>query len=93
MWASGAFGQQKLSYRQPMRLARHQAFGVAGHAGAADIRSQVIDAASSRLADFARQSRTAHALTAHAGQVGRDIFLRDAIELRVILGGEARPLG
>ena len=76
-----------------MRPTRHQALVIAGHAGAADIRAQFIDAASGRLADFACKSRAARAVTAHAGQVGRYIFFRDPVELRVILGGEARPLG
>ena len=82
-----------LPHRQPVRGPCHQALLVAGHAGTADIGARFIDAASGRLADFAGQGRTAHALAAHAGQVEGYIFFRNAVELRVILGGEAWPLG
>lgn len=74
-----------------MGMTCHQAIVVAGHAGAADIGTDFVDAASCHLANLARQCRTAHAFTAHPGFVGRHIFCGDQIKLRVILGGEARP--
>ena len=76
-----------------MLPARHQTLGIARHAGTADVRSDVVNAASRRFADFAGQGRTAHALAVHARQVGRYIFFRDAVELRIVLGGEAWPFG
>ncbi len=78
---------------QPVRLARHQAVVAAGHAGAADVGADVINAASGMLADLAGQSRTAHAVAAHTGFVGSDEFLRNAVELRIVLGRKARPFG
>lgn len=78
---------------QPVRLARHQAIVVAGHAGAADIGANIVNAASGSFADLAGERGTTHAVAAHAGFVGGHVFCRNQVELRVILGGEARPFG
>lgn len=79
--------------RQTVSPTRHQAVVIARHAGAADVGTDVVDAAGRRLADLPAQCRTAGAVAAHAGFVGSHVFLRDKVELRVILGGEARPSG
>ena len=76
-----------------MAATRHQAIVATGHAGAADVRSDLVDAAGGRLADLAGKRRATHAVAAHACFVGGHMFLRDPVELRVVLGREARPFG
>ena len=83
----------EITKRHPMRLARHQAIVAAGHAGAADIRADLVNAAGRVLANLAGQRRTAHALAAHAGQVSRHEFFRDPVELRIVFHREAWPFG
>src|SRR5258708_10613490 len=75
-----------------MPAPRHRAFGIAGHAGAADLGPRRIDRARRRDADLARQRRTAIAVAAHPRQSFIDELFRNQVELRVILGGEARPV-
>ena len=86
-------GARKLAHRQPMRRPRHQAVVAAGHAGAADIGAEIIDAAGRMFAHLAGERRTSAALAAHSGLVGRYQLGRNAIELLVVLGREAWPVG
>ena len=75
-----------------MPAPRHVAFGIAGQAGPAHFRPDLIDPARGMRAHFTGQRRAAIALAAHTGQPVVDEFFRNEIELRVILGGEARPV-
>jgi len=76
-----------------MRGPCHQAIVAAGHAGAADVGAEIIDAAGRVLAHFASERRTPAALAPHAGLVGGNQFGRNAIELFVVLSREAWPVG
>src|ERR1700760_3618650 len=87
------FARRTLEHRQSVSPTRHQAIVVAGHAGATDIGTDLVDATSGRLADLPGKCGTAHAITAHAGFVGRHEFLRNPVELRVVFGREAWPFG
>ena len=86
-------GARKLAHRQPMRRPRHQAVVAAGHAGAADIGAEIINATGRMFAHLSGERRTSAALAAHSGLVGRYQLGRNAIELLVVLGREARPVG
>jgi hypothetical protein len=71
----------------------HGTFGIAGHAGPADLGTNGIDQAGGRHPDPAGQRGTAVAVATHARSSLVDEFLRNEIERGVILGGKARPVG
>lgn len=56
------------------------------------MRARVVDATSSRFADFAAKRGAAAVFEANAGQVGGDQRFGDALELGVVLGRKARPI-
>jgi hypothetical protein len=74
-------------------VARHQAFIVSGHAGAADDRSHGIDRAGHEFSERTFERRATIVLAAHAAQVGGNIFRRYAIEFLLRFQRETRPVG
>ena len=66
VWVPAFAGTTLSPAPQPMPLPRHRAFGIAGHAGPAYLGPHRIDRACRRLADLARQRRTAVAVAAHS---------------------------
>ena len=75
-----------------MPLPRNDAFGVARHAGPADLGTNGIDLAGGRHPDPAGQRGAAVAVATHARSSLIDEFLRNEIQRGVILGGKARPV-
>src|SRR4051812_35690473 len=75
-----------------MPASRHGAFGIAGHAGSAHIRPDVIDAAGGGFTHLAVQGAAPIALATHSRFTLIDELRRDQIEVRVVLDGEARPV-
>ena len=73
-------------------LPRHQACIVAGLARAANIRSDAVNCAGSGDPDLAHQGGAAIAVALHASEMLVDEVGGDAIEMRIVLKGEARPL-
>jgi hypothetical protein len=78
--------------RQPVPAPRHVAFGIARHAGSANLRPNRINPARRRNTDLARQCRASFAVAAHPRQFFVDEFSRDQIECDVVLGGKPRPV-
>ena len=73
-------------------LPRHQACIVAGLARATNIRSDAVNCAGGGDADLAYQGGAAIAVALHASEMLVDELAGDAIEMRIVLKGEARPL-
>ena len=73
-------------------LPRHQACIVAGLARATNIRSDAVNCAGGGDADLAYQGGAAIAVALHASEMLVDEVGGDAIEMRIVLKGEARPL-
>ena len=73
-------------------LPRHQACIVAGLARATNIRSDAVNCAGGGDADLAYQGGAAIAVALHAPEMLVDELAGDAIEIGIVLQGEARPL-
>ena len=71
---------------------RDDAFGIAGHAGSADLRTNGIDQAGGGHSDLAGKRGTAVAVATHARSSLIDEFWRNEIERGVILSGKAGPV-
>ncbi len=76
---------------QSMMSSGHIAGVVARLAGAAHIRTHVVDGAGCRRPDFARQGATTVAVALHAAEAIINILRWDAVERGIVLGREARP--
>ncbi|MCE3543628.1 hypothetical protein LXJ56_25950, partial [Escherichia coli] len=74
-------------------LARHEAFRIARHAGAAHFGPHVVNSASGGLADFTSQRGATDTDTSHAAFITGNIFGWNKRKLRVIFRGKSRPLG
>src|SRR4051812_31159144 len=70
---------------------RHGAFGIAGHAGSADLGPHRINPARGGNANLAVQRRAPFALAAHARQCVVDESFGNELERRVVLGSEPWP--
>lgn len=77
---------------QSESLPRHQACIVAGLARAANIRSDAVNCAGGGDADLAHQGGAAIAVAPHAPETRVDELAGDAVEMGIVLQGEARPL-
>lgn len=77
---------------QPEALARHPAGIVAGRAGAAYLGPNLVDGARRQDADFTNEGGASITVAAHTPAIVIGKLRRNAVEIGLALGAEARPL-